>query len=80
MLLGLGRQQVWQAKVGGGVGHDGPSELEGDGGRIAATEAVRELVDADRQCLAGAERRTPVGGLLGGGVEDGRRGAGQRCR
>ena len=57
MLLRLRGQKIWQAQMGRGVRHGDSrglgSELQCDRGGGAAAEAVRELVDADRQHLAG---------------------------
>jgi hypothetical protein len=46
-----------------------PSERERDGLGRAPPDEGGELVDADVTRVAGAERRAPVGGLLGGGVD-----------
>ena len=55
------------------------SEGERDGSCSASADQGRELVDADSEGLAGAEGRAPIGGLLGGGVEDAGRCRGQRA-
>jgi hypothetical protein len=47
----------------------GPSECERDGFRRAPPHEGGELGDADVERVAGPERRAPVGGLLGGGVD-----------
>ena len=46
-----------------------PSECQRDGFLRAPSHEGGELVDADVERVAGAERRAPVGGLLGGGVD-----------
>ena len=51
-----------------------PSERERDGLGRAPPDEGGELEDADVERVAGAERRAPVGGLLGGGVDRAGRG------
>lgn len=56
-----------------------PSEEEGDGSHCTPSDQGGELVNADIEAVAGAERCAPVDDLLGSSVEDtgraGRQGA-----